>query len=75
VRRLFWVALGAVAGVLLVRRLTRIVNSWTPEGLAGRAGVLGERVSEFFEDVSAAAAEREAQLRAALGGEPGSGDS
>lgn len=71
-RRLFWVALGATVGVLVVRRLTRAANAWTPEGMAGRAGALGERVSEFWSDVSAAAAEREAQLRAALGGESGS---
>jgi uncharacterized protein YdbL (DUF1318 family) len=73
VRRLFWVALGASAGVVVVRRLTRVANSWTPEGLAARAGGVGERLSGFLAEVSAAAAEREAELRQALGvdGEPG----
>lgn len=72
-RRLFWVALGASAGVLLVRRLTRVARAWTPEGLADRAGGAGERLAGFIADVSAAAAEREAELREALGvdGEPG----
>lgn len=70
-RRLFWVALGASAGVLVVRKLTRAANAWTPEGIASRAGGAGERisaaVSDFFGAVSEAAAEREAELRAALG--------
>ncbi|MHB2023539.1 MAG: DUF6167 family protein [Mycobacteriales bacterium] len=69
--RLFWVALGATAGVLVVRKLTRAANAWTPEGIAERTSSLGARLSEaagqFRATVSEAAAAREAELRGALG--------
>jgi hypothetical protein len=67
VRRLFYVALGATAGVLLVRRLTDVANRWTPEGIAVQAGGAGERMSAWWADVQHFAAEREIELRAALG--------
>ncbi|HVA61926.1 MAG TPA: DUF6167 family protein [Mycobacteriales bacterium] len=66
-RRVFWLALGATVGVLVVRRVGRVANAWTPAGLTERAGGLGQRVSGFFDEVAAAAAEREAELRSALG--------
>lgn len=66
-RRVFYVALGATAGVLIVRRLSRAAQKWSPEGLAGQAGGLGLRVQQFFAEVAEAAAEREAELRDALG--------
>lgn len=68
---MFWIALGATAGVLVMRRLSRIADAWSPEGIAERAGGFGERVTRavegFLADVSAAAAERESELREALG--------
>jgi hypothetical protein len=67
VRRLFYVALGATAGVLLVRRLTDVANRWTPEGIAAQAGGAGERMSAWWADVQQFAAEREIELREALG--------
>jgi hypothetical protein len=67
VRRLFYVALGATAGVLLVRRLTDAANRWTPEGIAAQAGGAGERMSAWWADVQQFAAEREIELREALG--------
>jgi hypothetical protein len=67
VRRVFYVALGATAGVLLVRRLTAAANRWTPEGIAAQAGGVGERVSAWWAEVQHHAAERETELRAALG--------
>ena len=66
-RRVFWAALGAAAGVLVVRRLSRAANRWTPQGLAGRTSGLGERARALWDEVQAAAAEREAELRSALG--------
>ncbi len=66
-RRTFYIALGATAGVLIVRRLTRVANKWTPEGLAAQAGGIGERFSAFWTEVQLGAAEREDELRAALG--------
>jgi hypothetical protein len=64
---MFYVALGATAGVLLVRRLTEVANKWTPEGIAGQAGGAGDRLSTWWAEVQHHAAEREAELREALG--------
>ena len=66
-RRLFYVALGATAGVLLVRRLTDMANRWTPEGIAAQAGGAGDRVAAWWSEVQYYAAEREGELRTALG--------
>ncbi len=66
-RRTFYLALGATAGVLIVRRLTRVAHQWTPEGLAAQAGTLGNRLGAFWAEVQAGAAEREDELRSALG--------
>ena len=69
-KRLFWLALGAVAGVLVVRRLTKVANAFTPAGLADSLGDLGEAMRDFAVDVRVGMAQREAELRAALGVEP-----
>jgi hypothetical protein len=62
--RLFYVVLGATAGVILVRRLTRAAESWTPEGVSSR---LGAALTGFIDDIRDGMAERETELRAALG--------
>jgi hypothetical protein len=62
--RLFYVVLGATAGVILVRRLTRAAESWTPESMTSR---FGAAVSGFINDVRDGMAERESDLRFALG--------
>ena len=66
-RRLFYVAFGAAAGVLVVRRVTAAANKWTPEGLATQAGGAGERIAAWWGEVQAYAAQREEELREALG--------
>lgn len=70
-RRLFWVALGAAAGVLVVRRLGKVARSVTPEGAADRVseavGGLNQAIRDFADDVRAGMDEREAELRQALG--------
>ena len=66
-RRLFYVAFGAAAGVLVVRRVTSAANKWTPEGLAAQAGGAGERIAAWWGEVQAYAAQREEELREALG--------
>lgn len=69
-KRLFYVALGASAGVLLVRRLTAAANKWTPEGIAAQAGGVGDKLSLWWAEVQHHAAEREVELREALGLDP-----
>lgn len=70
-RRLFWVALGATAGVLIVRRVTRTAEKFTPEGMsqsvAGALGGLTAAIREFSADVREGMAEREVELRTGLG--------
>ena len=66
-RRLFYVAFGATVGVLAVRRMTEMANRWTPEGIAAQAGGVGDRVAAWWAEVQHHAAEREAELRDALG--------
>lgn len=70
-KRLFWVALGATAGVLIVRKLTQAADNLTPDGATDRVanalGGLGQTFREFADDVKVAMAERDAELRHALG--------
>ncbi len=69
--RVFWIALGGAAGVLAWRRAQQAAHAVTPAGIADRAGAtadsLGERARGFWATTRAYAAEREAELRAALG--------
>jgi hypothetical protein len=69
-RRLFWLGAGVAVGVLVVRKLTRTAESYTPAGLAdsARTSVSGllESVREFADDVRTAMAEREDDLLTAL---------
>lgn len=66
-RRLFWVALGATAGVLVVRKLTRTAEAYSPEGLGRSASALAEGLRELADAVRDGMAEREQELRVALG--------
>lgn len=70
-RRLFWITLGATAGVLVVRKVTRAAESVTPEGAADRVSTgletLADSVREFADEVRAGMAERDTELRQALG--------
>jgi len=74
VRRLFWVALGAVAGVLLVRKITKAAEAYTPAGVARSASDLGEGLRELAHAVREGMAEREEELRIALGVDTGTLD-
>lgn len=66
-RRVFWVAVGAAAGVYAVRKVQKTMHAYSPSGLAEKAGGLGESLKAFAEEVRERAAEREADLRDALG--------
>ena len=73
-RRLFWLGLGAAAGVLVVRRVTQAAQSYTPEGMARSIQGLGDGLRELAATVREGMAEREAELRAALGADAGAAD-
>jgi hypothetical protein len=74
VRRLFWVALGATAGVLVVRRLSRTAQAYTPQGLTSSAGAALDALRELADDVREGMAAREQELRLALGVDAGQVD-
>lgn len=73
-RRLFWVALGAAAGVLVVRKVGRAAQAYTPEGMARSAASLGEGLRELADAVREGMVEREQELRIALGVDAGTVD-
>ena len=66
-RRLFWVAVGAAAGVYAVRKVQKTLQAYSPSGLAERAGGVGDQLRGFAEEVRAGMAQRETELREALG--------
>jgi hypothetical protein len=70
-RRLFYIALGATAGVLVVRRATAAARSFTPAGVqrhvSGTFGGLTEALRDFTAEMRLAMAEREDELRTTLG--------
>ena len=74
-RRLFWVALGAILGVLVVHKVTKAAKAYSPggmaKGLSGSLSDLGEGFREMAEAVREGMAERESELRHALGVDTG----
>jgi hypothetical protein len=70
-RRSFYIALGAVAGVLVVRKLTSVATRFTPAGvqqsMGGAIGNLADAIREFGVQVREGMAEREDELRTSLG--------
>jgi len=70
-RRLFYVALGATAGVLVVRKASQAAARFTPagvqRGLGGAFGNLADAIRVFGAEVRAGMAEREDELRVGLG--------
>ena len=65
-RRLFWIGIGAAVGVLIVRKITKTAEAYSPKGLAnsarGSAVGLLDSVRDFVEDARVAMAEREVEL-------------
>ena len=74
-KRLFWLGMGAAAGIYLARKVAQTAEAFTPQGiatsLAESLAILGDAVRDFADDVRAGAAEREALLVDALGIETG----
>ena len=70
-RRLFYIALGATVGVLVVRKASQTAKRFTPAGMqssmTGALGGLGEAIREFTAELRDGMAEREDLLRSELG--------
>ncbi len=71
VRRLFWIALGATVGVLLFRKVNKTIEAYSPAGVSKSLGSVGDGLRELADVVREGMAEREAELRVALGVEAG----
>ena len=73
-RRLFWISVGAGAGVYashrVKRRVERMARAWSPEGVAARAVSTGQgasdRLKHFASDVRTEMRAREEELREAV---------
>lgn len=67
IRRLFYLAAGAVLGGYVVHKLNRSARALSPQGIAerveGRVADYRSGLRELGEDVSGAMAEHEAELR------------
>jgi hypothetical protein len=64
IKRVFWVALGASVGIIVVNRAAKTAKKLAPGAVPGR---LAAAWQDFTEDVRAAAAEREFDLYHTLG--------
>jgi hypothetical protein len=67
VRRLFWLALGVTLGVLGVRKVSKTVEAYSPAGVGRSLASVGDGLREIAEVIREGMAEREEELRAALG--------
>jgi hypothetical protein len=69
-KRLLWLGVGLAVGALVVRKLTRKANEFTPSGIATSlsqsAGGVVESVRSFVDDVRAGMTEREDQIQQAF---------
>lgn len=66
-KRLFWVALGATAGALVVYKVSKAANAYTPEGVGRSLSSLADAMRDMAQVVREGMSEREAELRIALG--------
>ena len=65
--RLFWTALGAAVGVYAVRKVSKAAEAYTPAGVAHGLADFGDGLRELAAAVREGMAEREGELRLALG--------
>jgi hypothetical protein len=65
-KRVFWVAVGATVGIVVVRKLSQKAEQFTPQGVARQLAGLGDAVRAFGAEVRAGMEAREQELRDAL---------
>jgi hypothetical protein len=69
-KRLLWLGVGLAVGALVVRKLTKKANEFTPSGIATSlsqsAGGLVESVRSFVDDVRDGMTERQQQIAEAF---------
>ena len=67
-------ALGATVGIVVVRRVSKAAQAYTPEGIGRSLTGAVDALRDLADDVRASMAEREQELRVALGVETGTMD-
>jgi hypothetical protein len=67
-------ALGATVGIVVVRRVSRAAQAYTPEGIGRSLTEAVDALRDLADDVRVAMAQRERELRVALGVEAGTMD-
>jgi hypothetical protein len=69
-KRLLWLGVGLAVGAIVVRKVTRKANEFTPSGIATSlsqsAGGLVESLRSFVDDVRDGMAERENEINEAF---------
>ena len=70
-RRLFWIALGATLGVLLFRKVNKTIDAYSPAGVGRSLTSVGDGLRELADVIREGMAEREEELRIALGVDAG----
>ena len=69
-KRLLWLGVGLAVGALVVKKLTKKANEFTPSGIATSlsesAGGLVESLRSFVDDVREGMAERESEIHEAF---------
>ena len=69
-KRLLWLGVGLAVGALVVRKMTKKANEFTPSGIATSlsqsAGGLVESMRSFVEDVREGMTERQEQINEAF---------
>lgn len=66
-KRIFWLIIGVAVGVYAVTRLKKRAQQLAPEGLQQSAEKMASAIRHFGDEVRAGMAERETELRDALG--------
>jgi F0F1-type ATP synthase membrane subunit a len=67
VKRILWFVIGTVVGVYVVTRLKKRIQAVAPESLQQSAEKVAAAIRHFGDEVRVGMAERETELRDALG--------
>jgi F0F1-type ATP synthase membrane subunit a len=74
VKRLIWFVIGTAVGIYAVTRLKKKAQVLAPESLQASAEKMASAIRHFGDEVRAGMAERETELRDALGIDTAAGD-
>ncbi|MHA7140788.1 MULTISPECIES: DUF6167 family protein [unclassified Arthrobacter] len=70
IMRVIWMGAGVAIGVIAVRKLASVADSYGPAGLNRAMGEVTDGVANFADALRTGMQERESDLRAALGIDP-----